>query len=161
MRTTRLVLFILLLSILFAGCIKAVENDRNVSKSELFISTAASLADALEEIKQIYETENDVRLIFNYRGSGKLAQQIQQGAPVDVFISANTYWMDVLTNENYIREDTLANIVENKLVLITGKDLMLQYHSIAEINEQDVEQIAIGNPASVPAGEYAESILKV
>lgn len=159
MRATRLVILILLLSTIFSGCNKPVENDRNESKPELFISAAASLSDALEEIRQIYEQENELELVINYGGSGKLAQQIQQGAPVDVFLSANTYWMNVLSNENEIKEDTIVNIVENKLVLITDKDSMIDYLSFADIQEEDVEQIAIGNPASVPAGAYAESIL--
>ncbi|MFD2130707.1 molybdate ABC transporter substrate-binding protein [Pseudogracilibacillus auburnensis] len=128
--------------------------------AELFISAAASLTDAMDEIKPLYEEEHNVELTFNFAGSGKLAQQIQQGAPVDVFISANENWMDTLVEENLIKEDTRVDVTGNKLVLIVRKDSTIDYSSFEDIELDDVEQIAIGNPESVPAGEYTEAVLK-
>src|SRR5699024_913918 len=78
----------LIVSLSMSGC--------NEEKTELQVAAAASLTDAMKEIKTVYEKEHDVGLSFNCAGSGKLAQQIQQGAPVDVFVSANEDWMDQL-----------------------------------------------------------------
>src|SRR5699024_8691879 len=97
------------------------------TSSELFISAAASLTDAMEEVKEKYEQDHDINLKFNFAGSGKLSQQIQQGAPVDVFISANENWMDTLEEEELIAQETRSDITGNKLVLIVHKDSNLSY----------------------------------
>lgn len=166
MKQLKILLFTLLLFIFATGCsddadgiIKEnIQNDKE--PAELFISAAASLTDAMDEIKPLFEEENNVELKFNFAGSGKLAQQIQQGAPVDVFISANENWMDTLIDENLIREETRVDVTGNKLVLITGSGSSIDYNSFEEIEVADVDQIAIGNPESVPAGEYTEAVLK-
>jgi len=129
-------------------------------KTELFISAAASLTDALEEIKAVYEKENSVKLILNFGGSGKLAQQIQQGAPVDFFLSANEYWMNQLIKDNFIEKGTVNDITGNKLVLIVKSDSKIELSSFENIVDYPFEQIAIGNPESVPAGKYTEEALK-
>lgn len=126
----------------------------------LTISAAISLTDALSEIKNIYELENNVELTFNLGGSGKLAQQIQQGAPADVFISANQEWMDVLEDDQLIKVDTRDNVTGNQLVLITNDTSSISYDSFANIQANEVDQIAIGNPDSVPAGKYAKDVLE-
>ena len=126
---------------------------------KLMVSAAVSLTDALEEIQTLYEDENNVELSFSLGGSGSLAQQIQQGAPVDVFISANLEHMDTLEKADLIVEATREDITGNKLVLITGKDSPIDYESIDDISAENIEQIAIGNPESVPAGMYSEQLL--
>ena len=143
------------------------ENDATAPKEtnvkedtvKLMVSAAVSLTDALEEIQTLYEDENNVELSFNLGGSGSLAQQIQQGAPVDVFISANQKWMDALEDADLMIGETREDITGNKLVLITGKDSPIDYESIDDISVEDIEQIAIGNPESVPAGMYSEQLL--
>lgn len=129
-------------------------------KTTLMVSAAVSLTDALEEIKVLYEEDHPVELIFNLGGSGSLSQQIQQGAPVDVFISANEDWMDKLSTDDLIIESTREDITGNGLVLIASKDSTMAYQSITDIHADDIEQIAIGNPESVPAGKYTEQVLQ-
>src|SRR5690625_7778566 len=68
--------------------------------------------------------------------------------------------MNTLENEDLINQQTRTNITGNKLVLITGINATIDYQSFADISSADVEKIAIGNPESVPAGEYAETELK-
>ena len=133
---------------------------KNADQTRLTISAAISLTDALEEIKAIYEANHPVELSFNLGSSGKLAQQIQQGAPADVFISANQDWMDTLEAEEEIISDTRDDITGNQLVLITGKDATIDYSSFHDIDTADIDQLAIGNPESVPAGKYTEQTLK-
>jgi len=144
-----------------AGCSKN-ENKTNeaVGKVTLMVSAAVSLTDALEEIKVLYEKNRNIELTFNLGGSGSLAQQIQQGAPVDVFISANQQWLDTLQDEDMIINHTRKDITGNKLVLIAGKTSEINYDSIESITVAEIDQIAIGNPESVPAGKYTEQVLK-
>ncbi|GIN22329.1 MAG TPA: molybdate ABC transporter substrate-binding protein [Bacillus bacterium] len=153
-------------SLLFAGCSNDTSSKTNrdseekvEEKTPLTVSAAVSLTDALEEIKEMYEKEHPVELTFNLGGSGTLAQQIQQGAPVDIFISANQEWMDTLEKDDLVDTSTREDVTGNKIVLITGADSKIGYKSIDEISAADVDQIAIGNPESVPAGQYSEEIL--
>src|SRR5699024_901877 len=114
----------------------------------------------MEELKSIYQEEHpSVTLIFNFASSGKLAQQIQQGAPVDVFISANGNWMDTLMKDNYVDTQDLVDVTENQLVLIAEKSSTLPYTSFDNIKKEDFSQIAIGNPETVPAGHYTKIAL--
>lgn len=153
-------------SLLFAGCSNDTSSKTNrdseekvEEKTPLTVSAAVSLTDALEEIKELYEKEHPVELTFNLGGSGTLAQQIQQGAPVDIFISANQEWMDTLEKGDLVDTSTREDVTGNKIVLITGADSKIGYKSADEITKADVDQIAIGNPESVPAGKYTKEIL--
>ena len=143
-----------LISLLISGCANST-----TESIEMNISAAVSLTDALEEIKTIYEKDHNVKLTYILGGSGKLAQQIQQGAPVDVFLSANQDWMDTLEKENLLINETRADITGNKIVLITGTDSSISYDSIEDIKASELQQVAIGNPESVPAGQYTEQLL--
>ncbi len=160
-------LVLALFFLIVTGCINGTKEGTtkdnmptNSEREELFVSAAASLTDAMDEITKIYEADHHVKLTFNFAGSGKLAQQIQQGAPVDVFISANENWMDALVDDGLIVTDTREDITGNKLVLIVAKGSPINFGSFKEIDKKNLDQIAIGNPESVPAGEYTEAILK-
>lgn len=129
-------------------------------EKEIFISAAASLSGALDKIKENYETIHpEVTLTLNLSGSGKLAQQIQQGAPVDVYLSANQYWMDVLKQDNLILHNTRINFTKNKLAMITHDGSNKEIRSLKNLVSDSSSQIAIGNPKSVPAGNYAKEAL--
>lgn len=142
--------------LLIVGCSSETTKDEPI---ELTISAAVSLTDALEEMQEMYENEHNIKLTFNLAGSGTLAQQIQQGAPIDLFISANQNWMDTLENDNMIDSSTREDMTGNNLVLITHKDSSLSYQSFEEISAEDVDEIAVGNPESVPAGGYTKDTL--
>ncbi len=150
--------FFLMMAFVLSGCSTA-DVEQNEEKN-LIVSAAVSLTEALEEIKTWYEAENDVNITFNFGGSGSLAQQIQQGAPVDVFISANQTWMDTLEEEGRLVPQTRIDLTGNSIVLIAGIGSELGYVSFEDIDADDVEQVAIGHPESVPAGMYTEGILK-
>lgn len=163
----KVVLLVSIISVILLGCNaennqdKNVDDARNDSKQEkLMISAAASLTDAMDEITKNYEAEHpEIELEFNFAGSGKLAQQIQQGAPVDVFISANESWMDTLVHGEEIDENERLDVTGNRLVIITQNDTDIHYDAFDEIDGSELDQIAIGNPKSVPAGEYAKDVL--
>jgi len=166
MKKIKLITLLLILALIMVGCSdnskdeNSTKDTANSEPIELTISAAVSLTDALHEIKNTYEKEHNVDLTFNFGGSGTLAQQIQQGAPADVFISANQDWMDTLEKEDQIIDDTRKNVTGNSIVLITQQDSKLDYGSFEDISASDIDQIAIGNPESVPAGNYTEQTLK-
>lgn len=141
------------------NALNETEDDEEIV--ELTVSAAVSLTDALEEIQTTYEEENNVKLTFNLAGSGTLAQQIQQGAPVDVFISANQDWMDTLEEDDELMNDTRDYVTGNSIVMITQEDSDIDYESFEDLSaDDDLDDIAIGNPESVPAGDYTEQTLK-
>lgn len=126
---------------------------------EITVSAASSLKDALDEIKPIYEEKNpDIKLILNFGSSGTLQQQIEQGAPVDLFISAGKNQMDALEEKQLLVNTSRVNIMGNELVLIAGKDDNT-VKSFDDLNKTEVKHIGIGQPESVPAGKYAKEVL--
>ncbi|AOV08178.1 molybdate ABC transporter substrate-binding protein [Sporosarcina ureilytica] len=161
MKKTCYLFFSALVIVMLIACSNTAEKVGNADeKVNLTISAATSLTDALQEIKTIYEKDNSVQLTFNLGGSGSLAQQIQRGAPVDIFISANENWMDTLIQNDLIIEQSLATITGNRLVLIAQNDSKLHFPSVNQIIPEEVDQIAIGNPESVPAGKYTQEVLQ-
>lgn len=132
----------------------------DAAKVELMISAAASLTDALNELKTQYETEHPgTTLTFNFGGSGKLATQITQGAPSDVFLSASKKDMDGLEEQQLIAKDTRQDFTKNSLVLIAGNKSAVAISSFEELNNAAIKHIAVGEPETVPAGRYAKETL--
>ncbi|MDP4098525.1 molybdate ABC transporter substrate-binding protein [Paenibacillus sp. P96] len=127
---------------------------------ELTISAAASLTDALQDIKQAYEAENDgVALQFNFGASGALQQQIEQGAPADIFLSAATKNMQALVDGGLIEANQQHNLLSNELVVITTADSNIVIGAEKDLLRTEIQRIAIGIPESVPAGSYAKEAL--
>ncbi|NEO30965.1 MAG: molybdate ABC transporter substrate-binding protein [Symploca sp. SIO3C6] len=125
----------------------------------LTISAAASLTDAIAEVEQLYEQQYpQVSITSNFASSGSLQRQIEQGAPVDVFISAASNKMDVLQKQELLLDDSRQDLLQNKIVLIVSK----KNSTISEFKDlasTDVYNISIGEPDSVPAGKYAQQVL--
>jgi len=136
----------------------APDTAKGEKAAALTISAAASLKDAMEEIKQAYAKEKpNVTLTFNYGASGSLQQQIEQGAPADIFLSAGTKQMEGLAAKGLIIEETKRNLLENQLVLITSKNLQISV-DFKGLADDRIKMIGIGEPGSVPSGQYAEEV---
>ncbi|MGB3693150.1 MAG: molybdate ABC transporter substrate-binding protein [Spirulinaceae cyanobacterium] len=133
----------------------------NLSQNtELTISAAASLKDALETIKPLYEQKHpQTTITYNFASSGSLQRQIEQGAAVDVFLAAASQQMDTLQNKGLLLKGTRQNLLENQMVLIVPQDNQT-INSFADLTTEAVKKIALGEPKSVPAGKYAQEILK-
>lgn len=128
--------------------------------SSVTVSAAISLKDSLEEIKIQYQKKNPKATItYNFGSSGSLQQQIEQGAPVDIFISAANKQMNALESKKLLLAGTRRNLVTNQLVLITPK-LEKSLTKFQDLTEPSVAKIALGQPKSVPAGQYGEEVLK-
>lgn len=143
------------------GCSTKTETT-NTSQTEpsanLTISAAASLKDAMADLETEFKNTNpNIKLTFNFGASGSLQQQIEQGAPCDVFISAGKSQMDALNTKGLILEDTTKNLVQNSLVLVGPTDTTIT--SINDLKTDKVKKIAIGEISSVPAGKYADEVL--
>lgn len=153
---------LLLFSLAVAGCTSSENGDKaqeNASQKEVYIVAAASMTDAVKEIGANYEKQHpDVKLMYNFGSSGALQSQIEQGAPADVFISAAQKQMNALEEENLIDKATRKDLLENKVVLIVPKNSTLVLDDFAAAATDKVSKIALGEPKSVPVGQYSEEI---
>lgn len=130
------------------------------SNTTLLVSAAASLKETLEEIKTNYQqSKPGVTINYNFGASGALLQQIQQGAPADIFISAGKKQVDTLDQAGQLVKGTRSNLARNRLVLIVPRNVT-NVNSFFNLTRDDIRKIAIGEPRSVPAGQYAEQVLK-
>lgn len=127
--------------------------------AELTIATAASLTDVMADIKTAYaEKKPNVTLNFTFASSGSLQTQIEQGADVDVFLSAALKQMKTLQSENLLLDDSYIELLENKVVLIVPADSKTDIASFNDVNTDKVSIIGMGEPSSVPAGSYAKQV---
>lgn len=129
-------------------------------KVELTVSAAASLTEAMKEIQTVYERSNkNVKLQFNFGASGTLQQQIEQGAPADLFISASTKNMKALTDRQLIQPDQQKTLLLGELVLIVPAEGKTKIDKLEDLNRPEIHHIAAGEPETVPAGGYAKEAL--
>ena len=144
------------LSLLLTGCSSSTKKENKTI--ELNISAAASLKEAMADLEAAYTSKNpEVSFVINYGSSGSLQQQIEQGAPCDLFISAGEKQMTALEEEGLLLDGTNKDLVKNSLVLVTSNDSEIS--SIDSLNSDAVSKIALGEPSSVPAGKYADETL--
>jgi molybdate transport system substrate-binding protein len=133
-------------------------DDNQQTQTTILAAAAASLETAYKEIIPLFEASHPgVTVDGTYDSSGKLQAQIEQGLDADVFMSAATKQMDALVNKKLVDPSTVTPVLENKIVLIktAGVDTTVTgFSTIA-----DAENIALGDPASVPAGQYAQEAL--
>jgi molybdate transport system substrate-binding protein len=117
------------------------------------------MQDVLAEIKQLYLIKHpQANITFNFGSSGSLQNQIEQGAPIDIFISAAPEQMDNLAAKKLLLEETRQDLVKNQMVLITSPNNQL-IDDFSDLTKKSTEQVALGEPNSVPAGKYAQEIL--
>ncbi|WP_223257304.1 molybdate ABC transporter substrate-binding protein [Phormidesmis priestleyi] len=129
--------------------------------STLLVAAAASLQKALQEITPLYTQANSNQTInYNFAASGALQQQIEQGAPVDVFISAAEKQMKALQEKGSFASGTQRDLLTNQLVLITPKQAAVSLTDFQQLVKPEIKRISIGEPRSVPAGQYSTEVLK-
>ena len=139
--------------LVLAGC----GSEDTAEKPEVTVLAAASLTDSLDEIIAEYEKDADCTITPSYAGSGDLVQQIEGGAPCDIFISASKANMDQLEDGGYIDAETRQDMLTNTLTLIAAaekKDAV----SMDSLTSDEVGTIAVGEPETVPAGKYATQV---
>ncbi|HEY7041732.1 MAG TPA: molybdate ABC transporter substrate-binding protein [Methylomirabilota bacterium] len=132
-----------------------------VRAQEVTVSVAISLKDAIEELGRGFSAAHPgVTLRYNFGASGDLQKQIEAGAPVDVFLSAALRQMDELEKKSLIVVATRRAFARNVLTVVKPADSRVDIAKAADLLEASVGKIAVGNPKSVPAGQYAEESLR-
>lgn len=129
-----------------------------VAGEEIIVSAAASLTNAFTDLGKQFEAENPgVKVVFNFAASGVLLQQMENGAPVDVFASADQKTMDQAAQKGLVAPETRRDFAANTLVLIVPADGKVK--SLADLKGPGVSRIALGTPETVPVGRYTKESL--
>jgi molybdate transport system substrate-binding protein len=132
-----------------------------VQAQEITVSAAISLKDAFTELGKSFEgRQKGTRVQFNFGASGNLVRQILGGAPVDVFASAGLKEMDELERKGLTAPGTRVNFAGNTVVLAIPAASTLRLEAFSDLARKEVKKVAIGNPQTVPAGRYAEQVLR-
>lgn len=148
-----LALLIMSMSLLFGGV---------ASAQEVKVGAAASLTNVLQTLGKAWGESGGGAIVGNYAASSALARQIEQGAPIDVFLSADLEWMDYLEQKGLIEAGTRRNVAANTLVLIAPAD---KAETVVLSKGMDLKaklnggRLAVADPGSVPAGKYAKDAL--
>jgi molybdate transport system substrate-binding protein len=162
MKFSKLLLSAALCTLAFAGCSSSSDTNAEDSTAsdesvKITLAAAASLETVMEEqIIPAFEEEYNVEVEGVYDASGKLVTQIENGLAADVFISAGVAQMTTLVDEGYVEENNVVDLLENKVVLIVpaDDDTVTGWDDLTSL-----DTIAIGDPDSVPAGQYAKEAL--
>lgn len=150
---------------LVVGTLMAATGQPSLARDKtIIVFAAASLKNALDDVNTAYTAKTGIKVTASYAASSTLARQIEQGAPADVFASADLAWMDYAIGKKAIDEATRMNLLGNRLVLIAPKDSTIgdvtigQGFDLAKLAGDG--RIAVGEVKSVPAGKYAKSALE-
>jgi molybdate transport system substrate-binding protein len=149
-------------SVLFAlaiGATTAHTEDKTIT-----VFAAASLKNALDDVDTAFTKQSGVKVVVSYGASSALVKQIEQGAPADVFVSADLQWMDYGVQKKVIKDDTRVNLLGNKLVLIAAKDAKIDNVTIGPgfdlAKLAGDGRVATGDVRAVPVGLYAKAALE-
>lgn len=127
---------------------------------ELTVHAAASLTDAMKEIGAAYEQESGDKVQFNFGASSMLARQIEEGAPADLFLSADEAKMDALEKKGLLLTGTRRSLLSNLLVIVVANNARAEPRSATDLTKPEYKKIALAEPQSVPAGIYAREYLQ-
>jgi molybdate transport system substrate-binding protein len=155
----RLTLSLLLASAL-AMSLASCGRQATQEKSELTVAAAADLELVFADIGKAFESETGTHVVFSYGASGNLKQQIENGAPFDVFASANVAYVDALAKEGLILPDRRRIYAEGQITLWQRKDSKVQLNSLADLTKPEVKHVAIANPGHAPYGAAAVEALQ-
>lgn len=125
------------------------------------ISAAASLKESLTEIQKKFQAQNkNIKLQINYGASGTLQKQIENGAPVDLFLSADKKNVDELSAKSQVEKKSIKNILSNTVVLLVNKSHSNTIKSVNDLTKSSVKRISVGSPEFVPVGIYTKQSLQ-
>lgn len=159
MKKKILISLIVLIILITIGLLKPFIN-KSEESNELIIFAAASLSDVFQELVEKFELQyqgTDIKL--NFASSGKLQIQIEQGAPVDVFASAGVKQMDVLQSKELMIKNTIKIFAGNHQVIIRPAGETTKINAPEDLLSNEIREICIADPKTVPAGQYSAEIL--
>jgi len=149
----------LILGGFWAPCQSHAQNNPRQPVS-LTISAAADLTLAFQELGVLFEKETGTKVIFNFGSTGQLAQQIEQGAPVDLFAAANVAFVEELDKQSLVLPDTKTLYARGRITLWTRADSSLRVERVEDLTRPEVKQVAIANPAHAPYGMAAREAMQ-
>jgi molybdate transport system substrate-binding protein len=156
----RLAGFLFALAILFGPAVLPA----SAQDKSLTVFAAASMKNALDDIDAAYTGRTGVKIVASYAASSALAKQIEQGAPADIFVSADTDWMEYAVNKKTVNAPTRVNLLGNRMVLIAPKDSKIDNVTIGQgfdlAKLVGDGKIATADVTSVPVGKYAKASLE-
>jgi molybdate transport system substrate-binding protein len=132
----------------------------NARAAEITVFAAVSLTDSLKEIAVHYEKQTGENVVFNFGASSTMARQIEEGAPADIFFSADEAKMDGLQKRGFILSGTRKDRLSNSLVIVVPSDSSLAITSATNLVDAVVRRIALADPKAVPAGIYSKEYLE-
>ncbi|MDT5268126.1 MAG: molybdate transport system substrate-binding protein [Acidobacteriota bacterium] len=144
---------------LLAGCVGKTDYEV-VQANVLVVSAAADLTPAFQELGKEFERQEGTSVIFNFGSTGQLAQQIEQGAPVDLFAAANVSFIEGLEQKNLIIPDTKALYAQGRITLWTRDDSPLKLERVEDLARPEFKKVAIANPEHAPYGMAAREALQ-
>lgn len=161
MKTVNLKPFIisyLFFSLMVVGCSNS--KSETVEKVELNIAAASDLTHAFSEIGKLFEDETGTKVTFSFGSTGQFADQIENGAPFDVFAAADKFFIEQLDKKDLLISDTKTLYAIGRIGIATRADSVLTIESIDDLLKQDVVKIAIANPDHAPYGLAAKQVLE-
>jgi molybdate transport system substrate-binding protein len=128
--------------------------------AEIHVFAAASLSESMKEVARAYEKQSGDKVVLNFGASSTLARQIEEGAPADIFFSADEAKMDALESKGLIIKATRKNRLSNSLVIVVASEGGSAIKSAQDLAMSSVKRVALGDPRAVPIGVYAREYLE-
>jgi len=128
--------------------------------AEVRVFAAASLTDSMKEVANAYEKESGDKVVFNFGASSTLARQIEEGAPADIFFSADEAKMDGLESKSLIEKGSRKDRLSNTLVIVVAAEKGAAVNSPKDLATLSIKRVALGDPRAVPIGIYAREYLE-
>lgn len=149
------------LLLILAGCDRQPDDTAAPIENAhtLTVFAAASLTEAVQEAANDFANRRSVKFLYNFAGSGTLAQQLIAAPRADVFISASEDWMDAVEERGRLLQGSRQNVLSNSLVIIGNRDATFEVREPSDLESLPFSFLALGNPDSVPAGNYAKQWL--
>lgn len=157
-RRARLLPLIVCAAVLLAGC--RGEAVKGAGPRAVTVSAASDLTPAFQEIGREFEREEGTKVVFNFGSTGQLAQQIEQGAPVDLFAAANVTFIEGLEKKGLVIPDTKALYARGRITLWTRGDGGLRPERVEDLARPEFRRVAIANPEHAPYGAAAREALQ-
>lgn len=142
------------------SCAPRAEEGQAPGAAELLVAAAADLAPAFAELGRSFERETGIKVVFSFGSTGTLAQQIEQGAPVDLFAAANVAYVEGLERQGLIIPETKALYARGRITIWTRRAGGLRLERLADLAHPEIRRIAIANPEHAPYGMAAREALQ-
>lgn len=149
-----------LVTVLFLGAFLRLGSTAPAEAAEISVFAAASLTESLTELAASYEKAGGAHIVLNFGASSTLSRQIREGAPADLFLSADEAQMEALAKRHLLRAGSRRSVLSNSLVVVVPDDSELKIAKTTDLASPHIRALALAEPQSVPVGVYAKEVLR-